>query len=72
VKNQTRRSYLQEAGLDYATVYPDDLDITKVYPSGAYLVSAVFDGYRHARTYMGYTKKEAITNYLNTYNKKGR
>lgn len=67
---QTRRSYLQEAGLDYALVYPDELSITKDH-TGAWLVSAVFDGYRHALTYLGYTKTEAVELYLNTYNKKG-
>jgi hypothetical protein len=67
---QTRSNYLQEAGLSYARVYPDDLSITKDH-SGAWLVSAVFEGYRHALTYMGYTKTEAARLYLDTYNKKG-
>jgi hypothetical protein len=70
MNNKTRRSYLQEAGLDIARVYPDDLNITKDH-RGAYLVSAVFEGYRHALSYMGYTKKQAIQSYLDTYNKKG-
>jgi hypothetical protein len=70
MKKQVRRSYLEEAGLDFARVYPDELNITKDH-SGAYLVSAVFEGYRHALTYMGYTKKQAIQKYLDTYNKKG-
>ena len=70
MKNITRRSYLEEANLDYATVYPDQLNITKDH-SGAYLVSAVFDGYRHAMTYLGYTKQEAARLYLDRYNKKG-
>jgi hypothetical protein len=67
---QTRRQYLEEAGLDYARVYPDDLSITKDH-TGYWLVSAVFDGYRHALRYMGYTKTEAVKLYLDTYNKKG-
>jgi hypothetical protein len=70
MKKQTRRSYLQEAGLDIARVYPDELNISKDH-TGAYLVSAVFDGYRHALTYLGYTQQEAINKYLDTYNKKG-
>ena len=67
---QTRRQYLEEAGLGYARVYPDDLNITKDH-RGAWLVSAVFEGYRHAKTYYGYTKKQAISIYLDEYNKKG-
>lgn len=67
---QTRRSYLQEAGLSYARVYPDDLVITKDH-AGSWLVSAVFEGYRHARSYQGYTKAQAVQLYLDTYNKEG-
>jgi hypothetical protein len=70
MNNKTRRSYLEEAGLDIARVYPDELNITKDH-SGAWLVSAVFDGYRHAMTYMGYSKQEAARLYLDRYNKKG-
>jgi hypothetical protein len=64
---QTRRQYLKEAGLDYARVYPDDLNITKD-QSGAWLVSAVFEGYRHALAYYGYKKQEAVKLYLDHYN----
>jgi hypothetical protein len=70
VKKQTRRQYLEEAGLGYARVYPDDLIITKDH-TGAWLVSAVFEGYRHALSYLGYTKTEAVRLYLDQYNKKG-
>lgn len=69
MKKQTRREYLKEAGLGYARVYPDDLIIIKDH-SGAWLVSAVFDGYRHARAYLGYKKQEAARLYLNEYNAK--
>jgi hypothetical protein len=70
MNNQTRRSYLEEAGLHIARVYPDALSVTKDH-KGAWLVSAVFEGYRHAISYMGYTQEEAIAEYLDTYNKKG-
>ena len=34
--------------------------IRKMFPSGAYEVSAVIGGYLVRRVYMGYTKKEAF------------
>ena len=68
MKKQTRRQYLEEVGLGYARVYPDDLSITKDH-HGALVVSAVFEGYRHAKAYYGYKKQEAIQLYLNEYNK---
>lgn len=36
------------------------ITVSKVFPSGAWQVSTLVDGYRFARTYMGYTKKESI------------
>ena len=34
--------------------------IERLHPSGGWLVSAVIDGYRVARRYFGYTKREAV------------
>lgn len=70
MNKKTRRQYLQEEGLTLARVYPDELNIIK-HHSGAWLVSAVFEGYRHALSYLGYSKTEAVRLYLDTYNKKG-
>jgi hypothetical protein len=68
MKTQSRREYLEQTGLAYANVYPDDLSISKDH-RGAWLVSAVFDGYLHAQTYIGYTKRESVSRYLDQYNK---
>ena len=39
------------------------MSITKLFPSGAWEISAVIKGYRFQRVYMGYTKKEAIAEF---------
>lgn len=33
----------------------------KIHPSGAWEVADIIDGYRVARVYIGYTKREAMT-----------
>ena len=38
-----------------ATIY-----VEQAFPSGAWVLSAIHNGRRIARTYMGYTKKEAV------------
>jgi hypothetical protein len=36
------------------------MTITKLTPNGAYEISDIIGGYRVARTYYGYTKREAV------------
>ena len=36
------------------------MTITKLTPSGAYEISDIVGGYRVARTYYGYTKRDAV------------
>lgn len=38
----------------------NDIYINRIFPSGGYEVSAMVDGYRVARTYFDYTKREVI------------
>jgi hypothetical protein len=40
----------------------------KCHPSGAWIVSALWRGYRQARRYEGYTKREAIRLYCEEMN----
>ncbi len=37
------------------------LSIDVAYPSGAYIIATIRNGYRVQRTFMGYTKKEAVS-----------
>jgi len=39
------------------------MSVTKLFPSGAWQVSAVVGGYLVTRTYYGYTKREAISTF---------
>lgn len=36
------------------------MTITRIFPSGAWQVSTIINGYLVTRTYYGYTKREAI------------
>lgn len=40
------------------------LAVTKLFPSGAWEVAAIVGGYRLARTYYGYSRREAVKMYL--------
>jgi hypothetical protein len=37
---------------------------TKLYPSGAWEVSAIVDGYLVREVYFGYTKREAVAQFV--------
>lgn len=42
---------------------------TKLFPSGAWEVSDIIDGYRVHHTYYGYTKREALREFRRQYGK---
>lgn len=39
------------------------MTITKSFPSGAWSISTIVNGYRFSRNYIGYTKREAIADF---------
>lgn len=39
--------------------------------SGAYIVSAIVNGYREEQVYMGFTKRESLIMFRDTYLRKG-
>ena len=41
-----------------------DLNVTHIFPSGAWEVAAMVDGYREHRTYYGVTRKYAVGQFL--------
>ena len=49
-------------------IRPANVLAEKAHPSGAWVVSALWRGYRQARTYYGYTKREAIRLYVEEMN----
>jgi hypothetical protein len=40
------------------------MTVTKLYPSGAWEVSAIVDGYLVRGVYFGYTKREAVAQFV--------
>lgn len=40
------------------------LAVSRAFPSGAWMVSAVVNGTRESRTYFDYTKAEAVADFL--------
>jgi hypothetical protein len=45
-----------------------DISVEKSFPSGMLVLSAIVNGYRVQRRYMGYTKRSAIQDFLEEYN----
>lgn len=48
----------------------NDIYIERMFPSGGYEVSAIVDGYRVARTYFDYTKRESLSLFYKEINGK--
>ena len=49
-----------------------DVMAEKIHHSGAWRVSALWRGYRQARTYYGYTKREAVRLYVQEMNQQAK
>ena len=47
------------------------LTTEKMFPSGGWLVSAMVNGYYCKCRYLGYTKKEAVAEFKNSFINKG-